>query len=122
MTYLQKFFIFIPQSYTGKNNSVILFFECYCSVAHLLDDGEGFDSRALLFENLSAGLEAFFNGDADALKLGTRLVDYIDKSRNGGAVCKEIVDDEYLVALVYVVFDTVTRLSVPFVKEWTTEE
>ena len=81
----------------GKNNAVVLFFECYCSVAHLLDDGEGFDSRALLFENLSAGLEAFFNDDADALKLSARLVDYIDKSRNGGAVCKEIVHYKHII-------------------------
>ena len=56
----------------GKNNSVVLFFESYAAVAHLLDYCEGFDSRALFLENLSAGLEALFYCDADALELGAR--------------------------------------------------
>ena len=77
---------------------IILISESDNTVIDIIDYCKRFNSDIVDFsEKLSAGLEAFFDYDTDALYGCTCLLAKVVERKSGFAVCKEIINDEYFV-------------------------
>jgi len=74
---------------SAKNHSAVFI--------HRFNYRKRFKTDAHISYQLAAILKALFDYDACAAKGGACLVDYLDKSLKGAAVCKEVIDDEHLV-------------------------
>lgn len=70
-----------------------------CSV-HTVYNCKGFQLIAKIADDASALLESFFHGNADAFYRAACLCDNGQKPLRSAAVCKKIIDDQNVIALI----------------------